>query len=251
MRVIVIRHHEQDSPGFIADAFVARGAEVTVHLFPDEGPLPAFDGADHVVVLGANPSVYDDGPHSWWIAQELAWLRQADEAGVPVLGICFGAQALCTMLGGQVVAADRKEVGWTVVESADPGVIPEGPWLVFHGDRCEPPGHATVLASNEIGVQAFAAGRHLGVQFHPEVDAEQLSGWLAAGGRDAAARAGTDPDHFLARTAAEEAASRSRAEHLVATALRLAQSPAIQSPTIGAPTTGALAVGGPRNTLAS
>jgi GMP synthase-like glutamine amidotransferase len=83
--------------------------------------------ADHLVVLGAIPSVYDNGAARGWITQELAWLRQADEAGVPVFGICFGAQALCAALGGQVVAAARKEVGWTLVDSLDPAQIPGKP----------------------------------------------------------------------------------------------------------------------------
>ena len=99
MRVLAIRHHDIDSAGFIADAFEARGAELAVHLVPDDGPLPAFEGADHVVLLGAVSSVNDPDP---WITAELAWLRAADQAGVPVLGICFGAQALCAAFGGQV-----------------------------------------------------------------------------------------------------------------------------------------------------
>jgi len=37
-------HHDIDSAGFIAEAFEARGASLAVHLFPDEGPLPALDG---------------------------------------------------------------------------------------------------------------------------------------------------------------------------------------------------------------
>jgi len=222
MRVIVIRHHDEDSSGFIADAFATRGAQVSEHLFPGGGELPPLDGADHIVVLGAIPSVYDDGPHRSWIEQELDWLRRAHESGLPVLGICFGAQALCAALGGRVEAADRKEIGWRMVESLDPAQVPAGPWLQFHGDRCLPPPEATILASNEIGVQAFSIGRHLGVQFHPEVDGAQLGGWLAAGGRDEAARAGTDPDAFLEMTVAEEPAARARADQLVGTALRLA-----------------------------
>ena len=133
MRVVVIRHHDIDSAGFIADAFEARGASLAVHLFPDEGPLPALDGVDHVIVLGAVSSVNDPDP---WIAEELAWLRAADAAGVPVLGICFGAQALCAALGGRVEAMARKEIGWFAVDSADEDAIPAGPWLEFHDDRC-------------------------------------------------------------------------------------------------------------------
>jgi GMP synthase-like glutamine amidotransferase len=223
MRVLVIRHHEEDSAGLVAAAFEAHGAEFSVHLFPQDGPLPAVDGTDHVIVLGAISSVYDDGPARDWIAAELAWLRRVDEAGVPVLGICFGAQALAAALGGGVEAAARKEVGWKVIDSVDPGLIPPGPWLEFHGDRCVLPPQARLLASNDVGPQAFRLGPHLAVQFHPEVDGAQLKLWLDAGGREEAIRAGHDPDKLLAETIAQEPASRDRADRLVATAIRIAQ----------------------------
>ena len=215
-RVVVIRHHGVDSAGFIGDAFEARGAALAVHLFPDDGPLPALDGVDHVVVLGAVSSVND--PDSW-IAEELAWLHAADTADVPLLGICFGAQALCAALGGRVEAMDRKEIGWTLVESADHELIPAGPWLEFHGDRCLPPAAAAVLARNDAGVQAFRLGRHLAFQFHPEVDGPQLKRWLDAGGDIDAERLGLDPGQFLADTIREEPAARERAYRLVDAAL--------------------------------
>jgi len=219
MRVVVIRHHDVDSAGFIAAAFEARGAIIHVHLFPDDGPLPALDGVDHIVVLGAISSVNDPDP---WIAAELDWLRGADQTGVPVLGICFGAQALCAALGGRVEAMDRKEIGWAPVDSLDHGLVPAGPWLEFHGDRCLLPAAAMVLARNEAAVQAFRMGRHLAVQFHPEVDGPQLKRWLDAGGNKEAERAGLDPDQFLADTIREEPIARERADRLVAAALRTA-----------------------------
>jgi GMP synthase-like glutamine amidotransferase len=225
MRVIVVRHHSIDDAGFIADAFRARGAELMVHQFPKGGPLPALDGVDHIVMLGAAWSVYEERI-SGWIGAELDWLRAADAAGIPVLGICFGAQALTAALGGQVEAAPRSEVGWTIVETLDADVIEPGPWLEFHHDRCLPPPDARVLARNELCVQAFSIGPHLAVQFHPEVDAAQVSRWLADGGKAEAERAGQDPGKLVAQSEAEEQEAALRADRLVAVALQLAKAAA-------------------------
>jgi GMP synthase-like glutamine amidotransferase len=225
MRVAVIRHHDVDSAGFVGAAFEARGAELEVRLFPGStsggDSLPALDGVDHAVVLGSYSSVNDDEA---WIAAELDWLRQADAAGVPVLGVCFGGQALCAAFGGRVEKMDREEIGWAAVDTVDPGLVPSGPWLGFHGDRCLPPPPARLLARTETAVQAFAIGRHLAVQFHPECDGAQLKRWLDGGARDHIRDAGADPDQLLARTIREEPAARERADQLVAAALRIAAS---------------------------
>jgi GMP synthase-like glutamine amidotransferase len=217
-RVLVVRHHDIDSAGFVGEAFEARGAGLSVHLFPDDGPLPAPGGADRIVVLGAVSSVNDRDP---WIAAELDWLRAADRAGVPVLGICFGAQALCVAFGGRVEAMARPEIGWMTVVSLEQDVILPGPWLEFHNDRCLLPPDAAVLARNDVAVQAFRIGPHLAVQFHPEVDGQQLKLWLDAHTDNDEATLGIDPGQFLADTIREEPAARDRADRLVAAFMRL------------------------------
>src|SRR5215831_17405919 len=199
MRVVVVRHHEEDSAGFIGAGFEARGATLSTLLYPKEGALPELNGVAHIVMLGSTSSVYDEGEARAWIDEELTWLRRADAAGVPV-----------------------QEIGWVTLDSADPELIPPGPWLEFHHDRCQPPAGATVLARNDLGVQAFRLGRHLGVQFHPEVDGDQFLLWLDAGGRAEIAANGLDPDAMLAQTIAEEPGAAARAGRLVATALRIA-----------------------------
>ena len=225
MRVLVVRHHEEDSPGLIGDAFAARGATVDTCLYPSGGPLPGPGGYDHLVVLGSNASVYENRD---WIVDEVDWLRDVQ---LPVLGICFGAQLLSAALGGGVERAPAYEIGWVTVDPVVDGDAPTseialalaigaGPWFQFHRDRCVLPGDAHLLARNEIGVQAFTVGPHLGVQFHPEVDAAQLTRWIHEGGRGAIVRAGLDPDALLEKTAREEAAARIRADDLVGGHLR-------------------------------
>src|SRR6516164_5272148 len=203
MRVVVVRHHEEDSAGFIGAGFEARGATLSTLLYPKEGALPEPNGVAHIVMLGSTSSVYDEGEARAWIDEELTWLHRADAAGVPVLGICFGGQLLAAAFGGTVEHAGRQEIGWVTLDSADPELIPPGPWLEFHHDRCQPPAEATVLARNDLGVQAFRLGRHLGVRAE-----------IAANGHD--------PDAMLAQTIAEEPQASARADRLVASALRIA-----------------------------
>jgi hypothetical protein len=111
-----------------------------------------------------------------------------------------------------------------MVDSADEDAVPAGPWLEFHGDRCLLPAGATVLARNDSAVQAFRIGRHLAVQFHPEVDGPLLKRWLDAHTDAETRKLGIDPDQFLADTIREEPASRARADRLVATALAIRDS---------------------------
>lgn len=219
VRVLVVRHHEEDSPGLVADAFSARGAEIDVRLYPEDGPLPEARNFDHTIVLGSKWSVYDRSAVGEWLDGELDWLRRADADGVPVFGICFGAQLLTSALGGTVERSPVHEVGWLEIEPVEApaaGVrIGRGPWFEFHGDRCLLPPTAVLLARTDVCVQAFTIGRNLGVQFHPEIDADQLVQWYDQGGREEVTAVGRDPDALLAETATEEKKARLRAAELV------------------------------------
>lgn len=130
-----------------------------------------------VVALGSERSAYDD--HVSWVRRELGQLHRAVEADVPVLGICFGAQALARTLGAAVTRARRPEIGWLEFESLRPDRVPSGPWFTWHSDVFALPEGAALLARNGHSTQAFAYGRNLGVQFHPEVTPAIIDQWLA------------------------------------------------------------------------
>ena len=136
-------------------------------------PSPA--GFDRLVTLGSEHAADDDAIP--WQADERAALAAADAAGVPILGVCFGAQSLARALGGEVRRAARPERGWVSVGTRAPEVVPDGPWLAWHNDELVAPPGAEVLAVNESGVQADRGGSHVGVQFHPEVTPAIVAGW--------------------------------------------------------------------------
>jgi GMP synthase (glutamine-hydrolysing) len=162
----LVLEHAQDAPAGLLSAW-ARSRGVALEVVAAGGALPDPAGRPFVVSLGAEASAFDDTVP--WLAAERAVLERAVETGVPVLGICFGAQHVARVLGGGVERAPRAEVGWLDVESLAPDVVPPGPWLQWHRDRFTVPPGAELLARSPAGPQAFRRGPHLGVQFHPEV----------------------------------------------------------------------------------
>jgi GMP synthase-like glutamine amidotransferase len=212
---LFLRHHEEDDPGFVGAALERRGFVVEVRTVTDTTTAIALEGVHLLSVLGSKWSVYDHDRVGGWILTELEAIRAADQAGIPVFGICFGSQALCIALGGRVEPAPRPELGWTDVIGDPEDGIPDGPWFEFHSDHCLVPPEAVVLAKNDVCVQAFRIGTHFGVQFHPELDAGQFSRWLAAGADEAVVALGESPAALLAETEAREADASRRVDELV------------------------------------
>ena len=206
--VVGVAQHEDGAPeGLLSGWAAARG--IALHVVrPDRGDaLPA--DVDALVVLGSECYAVR-GEHRW-IDTELEQLA-ALVPRLPVLGICFGAQALSVALGGGRRRAAVPEIGWVEVASSCGGVCP-GPWFAWHDDVIDPPPGATVTASNAYGPQAYRHGRHVGVQFHPEVTPGIVAGWASEGGADLA-RAGVDPAALNAETREREQAAAVGAQRL-------------------------------------
>jgi GMP synthase (glutamine-hydrolysing) len=138
-----------------------------------EGRLPETFDFDAAVITGSRASVYWDEP---WIAPLKAWVREAAERELPLLGICYGHQLLAAALGGTVEAMDEYEIGYREVTHDGSALLEgiESPMTVFttHSDAVtELPPDAAAFASNEYGNHGFRVGNAFGVQFHPEYDA--------------------------------------------------------------------------------
>ncbi len=162
----------------------------------DEGaPVPRdprnFSG---LCFMGGPMSVNDELP---WIAPALELIREAVRKDVPVIGHCLGGQLMSRALGGVVRANPYKEIGWGVVRVADNGVARE--WLgelqafetfQWHGETFSiPPGATRVLENAHCENQAFALGKHLGLQCHVEMTQDLVAVWVRGGAEEIRAAA--------------------------------------------------------------
>jgi GMP synthase-like glutamine amidotransferase len=180
---LVIQHEDEAPPGHLDAALEAAQIDATVVRIDLGEQLPTPSEFDLIVSLGSDQSVLS-ADRLEWIPRELEWLREADGAGVPILGLCFGAQILAKALGGEVVRAPVPEHGWVVLETTDPGQVEPGPWLAWHSDTILPPPGAEVIARTDHSPHAIRIGPHLGTQFHPEATIDIVRIWAAKDYRD-------------------------------------------------------------------
>lgn len=224
MRALFLQHDHLSPPGPVAERFTHRGyaiVEATV-VAPEDFHEPnqsfAFPDPrefDALVVMGAPWGAWDDETIGNWLLPEIEWLREADDLGVPVLGICFGGQLLARAHGGSVARSPRPEIGWTAIWTQEPDLVGPGPWFQWHYDRWQVPPEARELARNSLASQSFVLRRNLAVQFHPELTAAGLRGWLENGGRAGVVADGQDPDILYQHTLAEGEDASRRAHGLV------------------------------------
>lgn len=170
---MILQHGENGPPVRLGEWLIERRLPFVVHRSWEE-PFPDPTQYAFIASLGSVHSAAATDPE--WIPAEVSMLRRAVDEGVPVLGLCFGAQALSVALGGGVDVLDRPEIGWFEI-TTDDDRIPTGPWLEYHSELMRVPAGARELARSPAGPAVFTYGPHLALQFHPEVDAELVDQW--------------------------------------------------------------------------
>jgi GMP synthase-like glutamine amidotransferase len=223
MRALFIQQDHVSPTGPVGEAFRARGYDVVeFNVVPAEHysqpnisvTFPDPLEYDVIVPMGAPWGVYREDEIGNWIHDELELLRKADNAGIPVFGICFGGQSLAAAHGGSVQRSTVGEIGWTMIESDEPRIA-NGPWFQWHNDCWSLPPGAQELARNEISSQAFRLRRNLALQFHPEITSIQLQEWLDNEGREYLLEHGYDPDAMMRTTKEVEVEAVKRTRTLV------------------------------------
>lgn len=210
LRVLVVEHEEDAPAGWLGTALEDAGCRLDVRRPYAGHPLPAPAGlgdVDGVVVLGGSMAAWED-LRAPWLPDTRTLVRSAEQAGIPVLGICLGHQLATRALGGEV---GRNPTGSTVAvvpvswgpAAADDPLFGEltGLSAAVHWNNdvvSVLPVGAQVAATTPNGaVQAARLGRHVwGVQFHPEAGPEIVERWVRMDGAPYVA-AGFDLEQYL------------------------------------------------------
>ena len=198
MRAVVYQHAEHEGAGLLGPALQRAGFETVTRMRQVRHHEDAQ--AALLVVLGGPMGVYEADAHPF-LHHERAVLAERLGASRPCLGICLGAQLLAAAAGSEVARGKNGlEVGvapvrWTREALQDPvfaGVRERTPVAHWHSDTWAPVPGAQLLASTDrYAQQAFRLGASYGLQFHLELTADALDGWLTHGAQELA-QAGKD-----------------------------------------------------------
>lgn len=186
----IFRHARSEGPAYFATALERKSIAFTLIPLDEGAKVPGDARAwSGLVFMGGPMSVNDDLP---WIAPALELVRNAVRQEVPVLGHCLGGQLMAKALGGEVTRAKVKEIGWGEVQVADNAVARD--WFGdlarfesfhWHGETFSiPPGGTRVLGNAHCANQAFALGRHFGMQCHVEMTEDMIRSWLRGGAEE-------------------------------------------------------------------
>lgn len=156
------------------------------------GLPPDLAEVEGVIILGGPQNVTDIDQHPW-MAREVEIIQQAHAAGLPLVGICLGAQLIAHALGGKVEPRSKPLIGFDEVsltpagqvETVFAGIAWKHPQFFSCGQEVKqlPPGATLLAGSGATPVQAFRAGvRTYAFVYHFECDRPLLDELIKASG---------------------------------------------------------------------
>ncbi|MGO9909344.1 MAG: type 1 glutamine amidotransferase [Solirubrobacteraceae bacterium] len=186
-RLLALQHIACEPPGAYEDELLERGGSLARVMVDRGEPLPDWREFDGIVAMGGPMGAYEE-ERLPWLLPEKRLLAEAVADGMPVWGVCLGAQLLAASLGADVFAGETPEVGVlavhrTAAAASDPvfALLPEEfRALQWHGDTFTlPPGAVQLARSDAYEQQAFVVDGAYGIQFHIEVGADLADEWAA------------------------------------------------------------------------
>jgi GMP synthase-like glutamine amidotransferase len=181
----IFTHVTCEQPGYFCEYLEKRGVSYEKVYIGRGEPVPKrIDDVSGLVFLGSSVSVNDPLP---WVFEELALIKLATQAHVPILGICFGGQLISKVLGGEVCSASMMQIGWHRIGLSEHAkdlfiksdLLDDFCGFEWHGDTFSLPKGAFPLFSGDcIKNQGFLWKNCLALQFHPEIIKPMVYEWI-------------------------------------------------------------------------
>lgn len=178
----IFRHVDCEGPAYLQTLLQEKSIPIELIRIDQGETVPSqLDNVAGLIFMGGNMSVNDPLD---WIAQELNLIRNAVQQQVPVLGVCLGSQLIAKALGARIYPGPCMEIGWYNIDChashAMTANLPANmPVFHWHGETFDLPDKAELLFSNErYAHQGFSIGPHMGLQFHVEMEADQVREWI-------------------------------------------------------------------------
>lgn len=189
--ILLVTNSEHANPGAVGKALERQGhhARKCCPMLGDSLPRIAggrADGVSAVVVFGGPQCVTEIDQYPY-LRDEITWLGALVRAGVPVLGICLGAQLIASALGARVGPHPEglREIGYHPIDPTERGrgLLEDGFHAYqWHREGFELPEGAELLATGRMfRNQAFRLGATVyGLQFHPEMTRTIMERWITS-----------------------------------------------------------------------
>lgn len=187
--ILFIKHAKAEGPGTLGDFFRESSWQVKIVELCDNEALPPVENCEAIISLGGPMNVYETKKYPF-LKKEEAFIKKALKKKIPILGICLGAQLLAKASAAKIVKSENKEIGWYSVtltsqgktDSLFKGLNQKMDVFQWHEDSfCIPKESALLATADTCKNQAVRVGKNAwGLQFHPEMTEEMISGWFSS-----------------------------------------------------------------------
>ena len=210
-RLLCLHHVPFEGPGLFRAWAREQGIPLHSCWLHAGDPLPTLQPGDMLLVTGGPMSVHDEADYAWMPAEK-ALIREALETGIPVFGVCLGAQLIAEVLGARVAPMPQgREIGWFDLRALPGDALAQEldgcTVLHWHGEAFSIPEQARPLwESAHCPHQGFRQGSALALQFHIEMGPQELEDLLSHAANELDGSAAVQSPEQLRQGASEAAA---------------------------------------------